>query len=189
MARGRWCRTTEHRAGGLGIVRLTGISQPYISRKEKGPDFRPALLVMGFIRPHPGAQKGGAATLGSLSRPRHGQNPYANPERTAKSVMPLYLAYATVAINNYLGTAPPPAPRPGKPGNTPRLQYRRRPCRAAACPGNARDDQCPALSKPGALIRCSAMIQQRATPVVWEPFHLWFVAGGGGAGAERWKIG
>jgi len=113
MTRGRWCRITDSRFRRLAIIGLAGISKPYISRKEKGPDFRPALLVLGFIRPHPGAQKGGAATLGSLSRPRHGQNPYANPERTAKSVMPVYLAYATIAINNYLGTTPP-GPAPGK---------------------------------------------------------------------------
>ncbi|MGA3163299.1 MAG: hypothetical protein ABSD77_03775 [Verrucomicrobiota bacterium] len=49
------------------------------------PDFRPAPAVMRFIRRHPGAQKGGAANLGSLFEPRREQNLYANPKRTAKS--------------------------------------------------------------------------------------------------------
>jgi hypothetical protein len=42
-------------------------------------------LVTRFTRLHQGAQKGGAANLGSLSEPHHEQNPYANPKRTAKS--------------------------------------------------------------------------------------------------------
>ncbi|MGH7991576.1 MAG: hypothetical protein ACREDS_15475, partial [Limisphaerales bacterium] len=42
--------------------------------------------VMRFIRPHPGAQKGGATNLGSLSEPRREQNLSANPKRTAKSI-------------------------------------------------------------------------------------------------------
>jgi hypothetical protein len=40
---------------------------------------------MRFIRRHSGAQKGGAANLGSLFEPRREQNLYANPKRTAKS--------------------------------------------------------------------------------------------------------
>jgi|SRR5665213_383071 len=36
------------------------------------------------IRLHPGAQKGDATNLGSLSEPRRKQNLYANPKRTAK---------------------------------------------------------------------------------------------------------
>jgi hypothetical protein len=52
---------------------------------KKRPDFRPAPAVTRFKRLHRGAQKGGATNLGSLSEPRHEQNLYANPKRTAKS--------------------------------------------------------------------------------------------------------
>jgi hypothetical protein len=41
--------------------------------------------VTRFTRLHSGAQKGGATNLGSLFEPRHEQNLYANPKRTAKS--------------------------------------------------------------------------------------------------------
>jgi hypothetical protein len=53
--------------------------------QKKRPDFRPAPAVTRFKRLHRGAQKGGATNLGSLSEPRHEQNLYANPKRTAKS--------------------------------------------------------------------------------------------------------
>jgi hypothetical protein len=151
----------QTRGGISHRLRIPGFQTIYAPKKQ-GPDFRPALLVTRFIRPHPGVQKGGAATWGSLSGPRHGQNPYANPEWTAKSAgsndpdktgtsmanrfalrdrpasiwfpcrrtaarldggvltgtaTPLYLAYATVAINNYLWTTPP--------GNAPVKFWRR----------------------------------------------------------------
>jgi len=48
--------------------------------QSKRPDLRPAFAVMRFIRPHPGAQKGGAANLGSPSEPRRKQNLSANPK-------------------------------------------------------------------------------------------------------------
>ncbi|MGO9585140.1 MAG: hypothetical protein ACLP2Y_02870, partial [Limisphaerales bacterium] len=41
-------------------------------------------------RLHRGAQKGGATNLGSLFEPRHEQNLYANPKRTAKSFIRYY---------------------------------------------------------------------------------------------------
>jgi hypothetical protein len=53
--------------------------------KSERPDLRPAYAVTRFTRLHPGAQKGGATNLGSLFEPRHEQNLYANPKRTAKS--------------------------------------------------------------------------------------------------------
>ncbi|MDR3377942.1 MAG: hypothetical protein P4M10_04605, partial [Verrucomicrobiae bacterium] len=37
---------------------------------------------------HPGAQKGDATNLGTLSEPRRKQNLYANPKRTAKFSFP-----------------------------------------------------------------------------------------------------
>jgi hypothetical protein len=52
---------------------------------KKRPDLRPAPAVTRFKRLHRGAQKGGATNLGSLFEPRHEQNLYANPKRTAKS--------------------------------------------------------------------------------------------------------
>jgi hypothetical protein len=55
------------------------------SHKIQRPDLRPASVVTRFIRLHPGAQKGDATNLGSLSEPRREQNLYANPKRTAKS--------------------------------------------------------------------------------------------------------
>jgi hypothetical protein len=54
-------------------------------KKAKGRTCVRPFLVTRFIRPHRGAQKGGAANLGSLSEPHHEQNPYANPKRTAKT--------------------------------------------------------------------------------------------------------
>jgi hypothetical protein len=57
------------------------------SEKKREPDFRPAPAVTRFIRLHRGAQKGDAANLESLFEPRHEQNPYANPKRTAKSMV------------------------------------------------------------------------------------------------------
>jgi len=58
--------------------------------KKRRPDFRPASLVMRFIRCHHSAQKGGATNLGSLSEPRREQNLSANPKRTAKFKSVIY---------------------------------------------------------------------------------------------------
>jgi hypothetical protein len=64
-------------------MRISG--RLFTGEKAKGRTCVRPLLVTRFIRPHPGAQKGGAANLGSLSEPHHEQNPYANPKRTAKT--------------------------------------------------------------------------------------------------------
>jgi hypothetical protein len=64
-------------------MRISG--RLFTVKKAKGRTCVRPLLVTRFIRPHPGAQKGGAANLGSLSEPHHEQNPYANPKRTAKT--------------------------------------------------------------------------------------------------------
>jgi hypothetical protein len=72
-----------HASGNLYVFR-PAINANSISVKKR-PDFRPAPAVTRFKRLHRGAQKGGATNLGSLSEPRHEQNLYANPKRTAKS--------------------------------------------------------------------------------------------------------
>jgi hypothetical protein len=72
-----------HASGKLNVFR-PAINANSINAKKR-PDFRPAPAVTRFKRLHRGAQKGGATNLGSLSEPRHEQNLYANPKRTAKS--------------------------------------------------------------------------------------------------------
>jgi hypothetical protein len=52
--------------------------------QRAGRDVR-LLVVMRFIRLHPGAQKGSAANYWSLFEPHYKQNLSANPKRTAKS--------------------------------------------------------------------------------------------------------
>ena len=54
-------------------------------KKNKSQTFVRLCWWWGLIRLHPGAQKGGATNLGSLSGPRRKQNLYANLKRTAKS--------------------------------------------------------------------------------------------------------
>ena len=72
-----------HASGKLNVFRP--VINANSCKKSERPDLRPAFVVTRFIRLHPGAQKGDAANLGSLSEPRHEQNLYANPKRTAKS--------------------------------------------------------------------------------------------------------
>jgi hypothetical protein len=49
------------------------------------PDLRPAPLMRRYIRLHPDVPVGGATHKTSLSKPRPKQNPFANPNRTAKA--------------------------------------------------------------------------------------------------------
>jgi hypothetical protein len=77
-----------HTSGKLYIF-CAAINANSINAKKR-PDFRPAPAVTRFKRLHRGAQKGGATNLGSLFEPRHEQNLYANPKRTAKSFIRYY---------------------------------------------------------------------------------------------------
>jgi len=74
-------------ASGTSFDPLDFLMSPRYAQRA-GHDVR-LLVVMRFIRLHPGAQKGNAANYWSLFEPHYKQNLSANPKRTAKSSLPI----------------------------------------------------------------------------------------------------
>ena len=72
---------------GIGTGRSVG-AFPSPNTGERGPDFHPAPAGDGIFAPSPSVQKCGTTDCGSLSRLRHGHNPYAGYRTDSEKVRP-----------------------------------------------------------------------------------------------------